>query len=132
MLENVNLAFSDLMAKVEESESVRDELAAECDKQDHKIQQLHHELDAAKRRADAVEKMTAELSDKLVDETQRVSSWELKASQAEKALTETQRRIDDLEEVCKTLHDGIYAVFGANSPVQKVMTSLGRDAATQD
>jgi hypothetical protein len=131
VLENVNLAFSDLLAKVDESESIRDELAAECDKQDQVIQQLHYDLDAAKRRSDEMEKQNAEMADKLVAESHRAANWELKTSQAEKALMEAQRRIDDLEEVCKTLHDGIYAIFGANSPVQKAMTSLGKDAVAQ-
>ena len=127
VLENVNVAFSDLLGKVEESESLRDELAAECDKQDQAIQQLHYDLDAAKRRSDDLEKQNAELGDKLIAELHRASTWELKTSQAEKALAEAQRRIDDLEEVCKTLHDGIYAIFGANSPVQKAMSSMGKD-----
>ena len=127
VLENVNVAFSDLLGKVEESESLRDELAAECDKQDQAIQQLHYDLDAAKRRSDDLEKQNAELGDKLIAESHRASTWELKTSQAEKALAEAQRRIDDLEEVCKTLHDGIYAIFGANSPVQKAMSSMGKD-----
>lgn len=127
VLENVNVAFSDLLGKVEESESLRDELAAECDKQDQAIQQLHYDLDAAKRRSDDLEKQNAELGDKLIAESHRASTWELKTSQTEKALAEAQRRIDDLEEVCKTLHDGIYAIFGANSPVQKAMSSMGKD-----
>ncbi len=127
VLENVNLAFADLMAKVEESESVRDELVAECDSQDQKIQQLHHELATAKDRCDAVEKLNAELSDRLLQENKQVSSWKLKASQAESLMMETQQRVDDLEGVCNTLHDGIHAVFGVDSAVQTVMTSLGRN-----
>ena len=127
VLADVNLAFSDLMTKLDESVSIRDEIAAECDKQDQTIQQLHYDLDAAKRRSDDLEKQNAELGDKLIVESHRASTWELKTSQAEKALAEAQRRIDDLEEVCKTLHDGIYDIFGANSPVQKAMTSMGKD-----
>ena len=127
VLENVNAAFSELLGKLEESETLRDELAAECDKQDQTIQQLQYDLEVAKRRSDEAEKQSAELGDKLAAESHRASSWELKTSQAEKILTEAQCRIDDLEEVCKTLHDGIYAIFGTNSPVQKAMTTLGKD-----
>lgn len=127
VLENVNVAFSDLLGKVDASETLRDELAAECEKQDQLIQQLQYDVEAAKRRSDETAKQNAELGEKLMAETQRASNGELKASQAEKALAEAQRRVDDLEEVCKTLHDGIYAIFGANSPVQKAMTSLGKD-----
>ncbi len=127
VLENVNLAFSDLLGKVAESETLRDALAVECDKQDQTIQQLHYELDAAKRQSDDLEKQNAELGDQLIAESHRASSGELKLSQTEKALAEAHRRIDELEEVCKTLHDGIYTIFGTNSPVQKAMTTLGKD-----
>ncbi len=127
VLENVNVAFTDLLGRVEASETLRDELAAECEKQDQAIHQLQYDVDAAKRRSDEMAKQNTDLGDKLMAETQRASNGELKASQAEKALAEAQRRIDDLEDVCKTLHDGIYAIFGANSPVQKAMTSLGKD-----
>ncbi|MGI3899187.1 MAG: hypothetical protein ACRYGP_32955 [Janthinobacterium lividum] len=127
VLENVNLAFSDLMAKLEESASVRDELAAECDKQDQVIQQLHYDLDSAKRRGDEMEKQNTDLGDRLAEESDRASSWEVRTLHAEKAVAEAQRRVDELEEVCKTLHDGIYKIFGANSPVKKAMATLGKD-----
>lgn len=127
VLDSVNVAFSDLLAKVDESESIRDEMAAECDTQHHTIQQLRFDLDAAERRSDDVERQNAELGDKLIAEAHRASTWEQNASQADKSLAETQRHIDDLTDVCKTLHDGIYTIFGTNSPIQKAMTSLGKD-----
>ncbi len=127
VLENVNVAFADLLEKLTESEAVKDDFAAECDKQDLAIQQLQRDLDTSKRRSEDLEMQNVELGDKLMGESHRASSWELKTSQAEQALAEAHRRIDDLEEVCKTLHDGIYAVFGTNSPVQKAMTSLGKN-----
>ena len=127
VLDSVNVAFSDMLAKVDESESLRDEMAAKCDMQDQTIQQLHYNLDASKRRSDDMEKQNIELGDKLIAESHRASTWELKTSQAEKALAEAQRRINDLEEVCKTLHDGIYAIFETNSPVQNAMSSLAKN-----
>ncbi len=127
VLENVNQAFSDLLGKVAEAESIKDELAAECDKQDRTIQQLHYDLDAAKRQSDDLEKQNGDIAERLITEANRATVWEHKAAQAEKALAEAQQRIDDLEEVCKTLHDGIYAIFGANSPAQRAMTTLGKD-----
>ncbi len=131
VLENVNLAFAELMAKVEQSESARDEMTAECESQDQIIQQLHHELATAKDRYDAVEKLNAELSDQLSQETNQLLIWKLKSSQAERLMMETQQRVDDLEGVCNTLHDGIHAVFGVDSAVQKIMTSLSRNPVTQ-
>ena len=51
---------------------------------------------------------------------------EQRVAHADQVLAETHTRIQELEDVCKVLHDGIYTVFGTGSPTQKALSTLSK------
>lgn len=126
MLENVNAGFADVYNRLQESERNKEQLNADVERQNQIIQQLQYDLEVSKRHCDESEKESAELADRVIAETARAANLEDNNRQIEQALHETRVRVKELEEVSRTLHDGIFTIFGVGSPTQKVLGELGR------
>ena len=124
MLENVNAGFVDVFDRLQKTEAIKDQLVAECEKQDIAIRQYQLDLEALQRRYEESERQNSEIAERLISESSRASNSDHRASEAEHALAEAYQQIEHLNDVCKTLHDGIYAVFGSGSPTQKVLSAL--------
>lgn len=124
VLESVNSGLVDVFERLQKAEAMRDRLIAECEQQDEKIRQFHAVLDEAKARYEGAESQNSDLAERLISETSRASMLEQRVAHADDALSEAHLRIDELEEVCKVLHDGIYTVFGTGSPTQKALSTL--------
>ncbi len=129
MLENVNAGFADVYNRLQEAERSNVRLASECEKQDQSIQQLQYDLEMSKRNCEDSEREAADIAERLITETSRSATLEQKNNQAEQALHDARCRIVELEEICKTLHDGIYTIFGVGSPTHKALDELGRKPA---
>ena len=126
MLENVNAGFADVYNRLQEAERNKEHLLGELDKHNQLIQQMQYDLEMSKRQCEDSEKEAAEIADRLIAETARATNLEHSNGQMEQALHESRNRVTELEEICKTLHDGIFSIFGVGSPTQKVLSELGR------
>lgn len=124
MLENVNFGFQEIFNRLQKAESMRDQLVAECEKQDKLIQQLQTDIDDTKRHCEDLRQENADIAERLIAETARSTNLEHRVEQAEREQIASQHRIEEVEDICKTLHDGIYSVFGVGSPAQKVLSEL--------
>ena len=126
VLETVNSGLVDVFDRLQRAETMRDQLIAECEQQDEKMHQFESALDGARTRYEAAESQNSDLAERLISETARASVLEQRVAHADEALEEADTRIEELEEVCKVLHDGIYTVFGTGSPTQKALSTLSK------
>ena len=120
----MNSGLVDVFDRLQKAETMRDRLIAECEQQDEKIHQFESALDEARVRYEGAEIQNSDLAEKLISETARASMLEQRVAHTDQALAETHTRIQELEDVCKVLHDGIYTVFGTGSPTQKALSTL--------